>query len=477
MHRLAVLIGVAVTLSAALAAAEPEFRTWTSVSGAKVEARLAGVEAGGAAVLELRDGRKVKIRPESLAEADRALLTPSAGTPSPAEPADAPAKPPVSAESKPPTAKGAKGKAPAIPMEPTVPASGYGTAGQPLQTEWPLGQVVTNIPCRGDEALAYHLYLPRGLQQGRKYPVLFLSGSTSGKATAFARYLDGAELNGFILAMPSVGASENFDRAMSAMRAAIPEVLARAPADTRRLYTSGFSDGSRVAILAATEWLGHPAAGVLLSAAGGGSDEMGKLPKTAAVAGLAASASVQRWDIACTVYKYTKTKNARAWFFPGRTDWGSPALIADAMTWMNACFLRDEKGGRPEASREREALAKSILDRVEPALESRPGWAAEWIALLKDFPGLGPLQGRVRAAAQKLEKNPVAVAHLKAVPEIDKFAQKHFATSPKAYRKDNANGTPEAKRDADALLARFKDTELAAVIQEFGAAAPTGGGH
>ncbi|MBM4155537.1 MAG: hypothetical protein FJ221_10995 [Lentisphaerae bacterium] len=467
-------------VAAAAVAAEPEFRTWTSVSGAKVEARLAGTAPDGAAILELRDGRRVRIQAASLTEADRALLAPGAAAPEPAAPATAESKPAgeeASPAKKPAASKTTKAKAPAIPMEPTVPPSGYGTSGQPLQAEWPLGQVVTNIPCRGDETMAFHLYLPRGLQQGRKYPVLFLCGTSSGKATAFARYLDGAELNGFILAMPSVGASENFDRAMTSMQATISNVLARVPADPRRLYASGFSDSSRVAILAATEWFGHPAAGVLLSGVGGGSDEMAKLPKSAAVAGLAASASVLRWDIACTVYKYSKTKYARAFFFPGRTDWGSPALIADAMTWMNACQLRDEKGGRPEIAREREALVKSILDRVEPALDARPGWAAEWIEFLQDFPGLGPLQGRVRTAAQKLEKIPAAAAQLKAVPEVEKFARKHFATSPKAYRKDDANGTPEAKRDADALLAKFKDAEIAAVITEFGAAASTGGGH
>ncbi len=361
---------------------------------------------------------------------------------------------------------------PAFPMESPLPASGYGTAGPTLVCEWPLGRIATNITCRSDTNLAYHLYLPRGLQQGRKYPVLFIVGAVTGDPSTLGRHLDGAERNGFILAAPSLAARENFDRATTTLRTMIPDVLARTPADTRRLYAGGYSDGSRIAVLAATDRFGHPAAGVLFCAMGGGSNEMARLPRTVAVAAIAHSGSIQRWDVACTVYKYSRARNSRVFFVPGTTEWGPTERIVDAMSWLNGCFLRDEKGGRIEALRERDAFAQMLLDRLEPVLETRPEWAADWIDYLEHFPVSGPLQGRIRAAALKLSRNVKAVLYRKALPDVEDFAREHFATTPGAYRRNN--GTREAKRDADALLAKYGGLELSTVIAEFGARAATG---
>lgn len=357
-------------------------------------------------------------------------------------------------------------------MESLLPASGYGTTGPTLASEWPLGRIATNIACRSDTNLAYHLYLPRGLQQGRKYPVMFIVGAVSGDPSTLGRHLDGAERNGFILAAPSLAARENFDRAMTTLRAMIPDVLARTPADPRRLYAGGYSDGSRIAVLGANDWFGHPAAGVLFCAMGGGSNEMARLPRATAVAAIAHAGSVQRWDVACAVYKYARARNSRVFFVPGTTEWGPPERIVDAMSWLNGCFLRDERGGRIEAQRERDAFAQMLLDRLEPVLEARPEWASDWIDYLDGFPVSGPLQGRIRAAALKLSRNPRVVLYRKALPDVEAFAREHFATTPGAYRRNN--GTREAKRDADALLAKYGSTELAAVISEFGARAAGG---
>lgn len=357
-------------------------------------------------------------------------------------------------------------------MESLLPASGYGTTGPALVSEWPLGRIATHIACRSDTNLTYHLYLPRGLQQGRKYPVMFIVGAVSGDASTLGRHLDAAERNGFILAAPSLAARENFDRAMTTLRTMIPEVLARTPADTRRLYAGGYSDGSRIAILAANDWFGHPAAGVLFCAMGGGSNEMARLPRTAAVAAILHSGGVQRWDVACSVYKYSRARNAKVFFVPGTTEWGPPERIVDAMSWLNVCFLRDEKGGRIEAQRERDALAQMLLDRLEPALDARPEWASDWIDRLQHFPVSGPLQGRIGAAALKLSRNAKAVLYRKALPDVEDFAREHFATTPGAYRRNN--GTREAKRDAEALLAKYGGIELSTVISEFGARATTG---
>lgn len=374
-----------------------------------------------------------------------------------------------------PGQKPAKGGDPLPAPSSSISVSGYGTSGEPLKSEFPLGKVAPNVACRGNEALAYHVYLPRGLQQGRTYPVMFIISGTAGKPAELERFLDGAEQNGMILVMSAVGGSENFDRAMSTMRAAIPDALNRLPADRNRLYVSGHAAGSRVAVLAANEMMKDPVAGVMLSAAGAGTKEMGALPKSTAVIGMSASNTTLRWDMACVIYKYTQTRHTRLMWFPGQSQWGSKDQIADAMTWLNGTYLRDEKGRRMEALRERETFAAMVIDRAEAALAQRPEWASEWVDFLQKFPVPGSQAGRLRGMAMALDKNPKIAAYRRVAPEIDKFARKHFATSPKAYREKN--GTPEANRDASALLAKYGDTAWTQIIKEFGAPAKGGGGH
>lgn len=63
------------------AAGAEEFRTWTSTSGSRIEARFAGYDGTWFVVLERRDGTRLKIRRDGLSVEDRALL-PAAGPPS-----------------------------------------------------------------------------------------------------------------------------------------------------------------------------------------------------------------------------------------------------------------------------------------------------------------------------------------------------------------------------------------------------------
>lgn len=177
---------------------------------------------------------------------------------------------------------------------PSVPPSGYGTTGAPLATEWPLGQIVTGIPCRGNERLAFHLYLPRGLQSGRRYPLLLLATSAKPAPSALGRFLDAAELNGWMIVLPTVGGSENFDEALAAARCVLSNALARLPVDPKRVYGGGLSHGVLPTALAVIEARGIEPAGLLLINTGVGPEEIAALPKTAAIATIGSAAHTSR---------------------------------------------------------------------------------------------------------------------------------------------------------------------------------------
>ncbi|MCX7817658.1 MAG: hypothetical protein N2652_00330 [Kiritimatiellae bacterium] len=363
----------------------------------------------------------------------------------------------------------------AAPLEaPSVPPSNYGTTGAPLATEWPLGQIVTNVPCVGDESQTFHLYLPRGLQAGRKYPLLlFVSSSVPGGST-LGRFLDAVELNGWMLVVPAAGASENFDRALAAARLTLSNALVRLPVDSRRVYAGGFSHGVRAAVLALHETKGIEPAGLLLINMGVGPEEIARLPKTAALATIGSAATISRWDLACTALKFSDGRPSRMeWHTekPGR--WGPTEAIIDSVLWMNGIFLRRERGGRLEAAREREAWVAAVLDRVEPAVTAAPERAAEWLAFLQGFPASGPLQARIRILQQQLKNQPAAEAWRKVWPDMERLIAKHFATSPKGFR--SGNGTAAAKKDFGALLQKAAGTRLEPLIQAFAARGASGG--
>lgn len=359
------------------------------------------------------------------------------------------------------------------PPAPTVPPSGYGTTSESLSTEWPLGQIITNVSCRGNEPYAFHLYLPRGLQTGRRYPLLlFVTSSRPNRAT-LGRFLDAAELTGWMIVTPTVGAAENFDQALAAAHATLSNAVVRLPVDPKRVYGGGFSHGVRAAAIAITKVPTIQPAGLLLINMGVGPEELAALPKTAAIATLGSAGHISRWDLACTGLKFAGERPVRMeWHAEKPGGWGAGHMLEDHVLWLHGMYLRRERSGRPEAARERDAWATAVLDRVQPLLSSAPDRVAEWVDFLKEVQLGGTVQLRIRLLSQQLENQPAATAWRKVRPEMDRLVAKHFGNSPKGFRA--GNGTPAAKKDFEALLPRAAGTRLEPVIHAFATAAVGG---
>lgn len=301
------------------------------------------------------------------------------------------------------------------------------------------------------------------MQAGRKYPLLFFVGASKPKLDTLGYLIDPAELNGFIIVVPTAGASENFDRALAVGRTTLSNALARLPVDPRRVIGGGYSHGVRVAVLVLGEVPNLEPAGLWLVGMGVGPEEIGRLPKQAAIAAIGPAGRVSRWDLACSVHKFDQGRPSRAWWHLSKSGWGPPEAVVDSLCWLNGMYLRQEKGGRPEAARERDAWATMMLDRIEPMAEAAPDRAAEWLDVLSGFNVGGPIQTRVRALAQKLKGNAAAEAWKRARSLMDQLVQKHFATSPKAYR--HSNGTPAAKKDFEALIPKAEATALVPILE------------
>jgi dienelactone hydrolase len=110
------------------------------------------------------------------------------------------------------------------------------------------GKVIPRIRCAKDSLVNYALYLPEKYSSEKKYPVIFCFDSHASGSLPLDKYKDLAEKYGYILA-----GSNNSKNGMSweqnhpQIKTFMEDVKQRLNIDEKRIYTCGFSGGSRVA--------------------------------------------------------------------------------------------------------------------------------------------------------------------------------------------------------------------------------------
>lgn len=132
--------------------------------------------------------------------------------------------------------------------------------------ELPPGQVIDTVFCRKVPSQSYALYLPSNYDTLRSWPVIFIFDPAARGSLPVKRFQPAAEKLGYILAGSNNSRNGSYERSFDAGNAMLADVLGRFVIDTNRVYTSGFSGGSRVAISVAI--LTGKIAGVIACGAG-----------------------------------------------------------------------------------------------------------------------------------------------------------------------------------------------------------------
>lgn len=110
------------------------------------------------------------------------------------------------------------------------------------------GKIVTKVECNKDNNQNYALYLPSGYSSDKTYPVIFMFDSHAKGEFAVKQFQEYAEKYGYIL----IGSNNSkngipWETTDIFVNILFDDVFQKFSIDKKRLYTAGFSGGSRVA--------------------------------------------------------------------------------------------------------------------------------------------------------------------------------------------------------------------------------------
>ncbi len=185
-----------------------EVREWRSTAGTTIEASATKVE-NGQVFVKAGDGREFKVPLDKFVEEDRAFLAEHFSIKAP-EPGQAT-------------------------------ASGVALVEGGLA--YPLGEV--SGPIDAGEGSHYFVYVPKTLREGRKAPLMLVTGAGGGNNRAAAMYAEGAEVAGWVLAasVESRNGPDHPEGNHAHAKRCVAHLIGNLPIDEGRVYFTGNSGG------------------------------------------------------------------------------------------------------------------------------------------------------------------------------------------------------------------------------------------
>lgn len=203
------------------------------------------------------------------------------------------------------------------------------------------GKVISNVQCRKDISQSYALYLPSNYSGDKKWPVVYAFDSHGKGLLPVELFKDEAEKYGYIIVgsnnskngTPWNVTSEIFDTLYS-------DTHHRFSIDDSRIYTAGFSGGSRVASNIAIIKGGINS--VIGCGAGFGSQEQPQ--QKFSYFGIAGNADMNLTEMIMLDSALEKS-GFRHYLenFEGKHEWPPKSVIGDAFLWLELNAIKDNQ--------------------------------------------------------------------------------------------------------------------------------------
>jgi dienelactone hydrolase len=268
--------------------------------------------------------------------------------------------------------------------------------------EFVTGKVIEKVTARKDDKQSYALYLPTNYTPSKRYPIIYAFDPGARGSLPVERFREAAEKYGYIV----VGSNNSRNGPEVPLSEIITTFLedtqSRLAIDERRVYTTGFSGGARVAGLVAFSLKGQ-IAGVIGCGAGFPTQAKPMKDLPFAYYGIAGSDDFNLTE----VRQLTRTLDslgATVHFamFEGDHAWPPAAFCTEAVEWME---LQAMKSGRRERDDKliTELLAKQAEQlRADEAAKKVFDVYLKADLLAKDFQGLANI-AEFAAKAEQLK--------------------------------------------------------------------------
>jgi len=249
-----------------------------------------------------------------------------------------------------------------------------------LAQNFPPGTIVDDVKCAAEPSQSYALYLPSRYTSDRGWPVLFAFHPAARGRAMVEKYAAAAEQYGFIVAGSNNSRNGPWERSKAAAQAMPADVGRRFSIDLRRIYLTGMSGGSRVALEIALA--GNDIAGVIASSAGYPDSQ----PRSRVPFPIFATAGTEDFNyLEMRLLDRKLSSPHYLAIFEGGHALPPDAVALEAIEWMELQAMKSGRRARDEAlidrliEKRRTAIAAAASDAVTVHLLD---------ALVSDFQGL-----------------------------------------------------------------------------------------
>ncbi|HEX2974460.1 MAG TPA: hypothetical protein VHO68_00875 [Bacteroidales bacterium] len=247
-------------------------------------------------------------------------------------------------------------------------------------------KLTDSVKCDANPRFSYSLYLPSYYNAKSKWPVLFVFDPGGRSRAAVERFIPAAEKYGYIVACPPK--SRNgvpWNDILEITDCMFGDVKKKYSVDPSRIYTAGFSGGSRVASAIAIMYKG--VSGVIACGAGLPGDPSGAALPQFDMIGIVGNTDMNYIEM-CQLENYLEKKGriAELRIFEGGHKWPDSNILQGAVEWLD---LQAAKRGIIKRKQE---FTDSLFAVAAEAAESNMKngnlmeAARQYKYILKDFP-------------------------------------------------------------------------------------------
>jgi predicted esterase len=236
------------------------------------------------------------------------------------------------------------------------------------------GKIIDRVETTADPSQSYALYLPSAYSPDRAWPVVIAFDPGARGRVPVERFQAAAETYGYIVAGSNNSRNGSWERSTAAAQAMWADVNARFNINQKRVYATGFSGGSRVALGLASSSGGF--AGVIACSAG---FPEGKPSKSASFPIFGTAGSEDFNYLEMRQLDHTLTSPHRLTIFEGRHAWPPAEVATAAIEWMELQRRDADPSFIAKLFETRVAQAEALTNDKDAFLA--------WTAIVTDFTG------------------------------------------------------------------------------------------